>query len=367
MSVTERPQVGDGKAARRRLGVLDCDIHNALRSRDTLKSYLPDRWHVYYDRLHPAGRVQLGARPQPDFFRRDAFPAQGAAGSDLGLMREQYLDPFNVRAGVLSPLDPLTWPTAGDLSLALNSALNDWIVEEWLTRDDRLYAAISVPLEDGLRAAEEIERAAADPRFVMVLLLVTSREPLGNPKYWPIYEAAVANKLPVGVHVAGFSGTATATGYPAYHAESHLTMVTPYTAQTASLVYSGVFERWPSLQFVLEEGGIGWVPPLMWRMDRAWEAMREEHPHLQTRPSETIRNHFYFTTQPLDEPEKDEYLPQLLDHLGMDDRILFASDYPHWDFDNPDRVLTESVVGAERREKILARNALAVMRFPEGA
>jgi predicted TIM-barrel fold metal-dependent hydrolase len=281
-------------------------------------------------------------------------------------MREQYLDPFGVRAGVLSPLDPLAWPTSGDLSLALNRGLNDWLAVEWLDRDDRLFGAISVPLEDGRLAAEEIERVASNPRFVMVLLLVTTREPLGHPKYWPVYEAAAANGLPVAIHVAGFSGTATATGYPTYHVESHLTMVLPYVTQVVSLVSSGVLARWPSLQLVMEEGGIGWAPPLMWRLDRAWEAMSADYPHLDERPSDVIRRHFWFTTQPLDEPEKDEYLPQLLDHLGMDDRILFASDYPHWDFDNPDRVLESSVVGHERREKILCRNALGVMRFPPG-
>lgn len=361
-----REQVAGKRGARPALGVTDCDIHNAMPSKDTLKAFLPEQWHVYYDRIHGPGRTQLGARPQPDFFRRDSFPKEGGApGSSLELMREQYLDPFGVRAGVLSPLDAMGWPTAGDLSLALTSALNDWMIEAWLERDERLYGAISVPLEDGLRAAEEIRRSAQHPRFVMVLLLITSREPLGHPKYWPIYEAASEVGLPVAIHVAGFSGTATALGYPTYHAESHLTMVTPYVVQTTSLVHSGVFQRWPDLQVVLEEGGIGWLPPLMWRLDRAWEAMREEHPHLEERPSDVIRKHFWFTTQPLDEPEEPEYLVHLLDQLDMDDRILFASDYPHWDFDNPERVLPASQVGEERRRKIMAENSLALLRFTD--
>jgi len=350
----------------RQLGIIDCDIHNAMASKDVLRAYLAQRWHVYYDHLRVPGRVQLGARPQPDFFRRDAFPPSGGApGSDLTVLCEQYLDPFNVRAGVLSPLDPIFWPTSGDLSLALNAALNDWMVAEWLSQDDRLYGAISVPLEDGARAAEEIARVAGEPRFVMVLLLVTSREPLGSTKYWPIYEVAAAHGLPVAVHVAGFSGTATATGYPTYHAESHLTMVMPYVAQTTSLVYSGVFDRWPTLQFVMEEGGLGWLPPLMWRLDRAWNSMRDDYPHLKVPPSQVIREHFWLTTQPLDEPEEPAFLSQLLDQLGMDERILFASDYPHWDFDNPDRVLPAALVGRERREQIMTRNARGALRLPE--
>jgi predicted TIM-barrel fold metal-dependent hydrolase len=351
-------------SAGKKLGLLDCDVHNALSSPEALKPYLPKKLHVYYDRIRVGVRLEFGARPQPDFFRRDAFPASGPPGSDLDLMREQYLDPHGVRAAVISPLEILGWPTSGELSHAVNRGMNELVAEQWLEQDHRLYGAICVPLEDGPRAAAEIERVAANPRFAMVLLLITTREPLGDSKYWPIYEAAEANGLPIGVHVGGFSGTASASGWPIYSIEYHGGLTMAYSAQVASLVYSGVFDRFPGLQFVLEEGGIGWAPPLMWRLDRTWEAMREEHPHLQERPSNVIRKHFWFTTQPLDNPEKDEYLGELLDHLDMDGRVLFASDYPHWDFDDPRRVLPATLVGRERRERILGANALDVMRFP---
>ena len=109
-------------------------------------------------------------------------------------------------------------------------------------------------------------------------------------------------------HVGGFSGTHTATGWPTYFVEHHTGYTQPYQAQIVSLVYSGVFDRFPGLQFVLEEGGIGWMPSLMWRLDRAWEALREHAPHLERPPSEVIREHFWFTTQPFDEPEQPEYL-----------------------------------------------------------
>jgi predicted TIM-barrel fold metal-dependent hydrolase len=186
---------------------------------------------------------------------------------------------------------------------------------------------------------------------------MVTREPLGHPKYWPIYEAAVAHGLPIAAHVGGFSGTHLATGWPAYFVEQHSGYTQPYHAQIVSLVYSGVFDRFPDLQFCFEEGGMAWVPPVMWRLDRAWESMRTEEPRLQRRPSEIIREHVAFTTQPMDEPEKPEFLLQLLEQLDMDDRIMFSTDYPHWDFDDPRRVLPASLIGRERREKIMSANA----------
>jgi uncharacterized protein len=346
-------------------GLIDCDVHNALRNHDVLKQYLASRWHVYYDHgSHVGGHggQVVGARPQRNIYRQDSLLESGTPGSDLAVMQEQLLDLFDVRQAILSPLEVLGWPTYGDAAGAFISALNDWMVDQWLDRDPRLYGAISIPVEDGIRAAAEIERAARNPRFVTVLMTMVTREGFGHPKYWPIYEVAADLGLPVAAHVGGFSGTHLATGWPAYFVEQHTGYTQPYQAQIVSLVYSGVFDRFPNLQLVLEEGGIGWMPALMWRLDRVWESMRDHAPHLQRPPSEVIREHISFTTQPFDEPEKPAYLPQLLEELDMDDRLMFASDYPHWDFDDPRRVLPKSL-GTELRDKIMRDNARATFRF----
>ena len=257
-------------------------------------------------------------------------------------------------SAILSPLEVLGWPTYGDEAGAFMTALNDWMVDEWLDADDRLYGAISIPVEDGPRAAAEIERAAADPRFVTVLMTMVTREASGirsTGRSTRRRRPTVCRSRPTS---GASAGRTSATGWPTYFVEQHAGYTQPYQAQIVSLVYSGVFDRFPGLQVVLEEGGIGWMPSLMWRLDRAWESMREHAPHLTRRPSETIREHFWFTTQPFDEPEKPAYLPQLLEQLGMDDRIMFASDYPHWDFDDPRRVLPKSL-GNELREQDHAR------------
>jgi predicted TIM-barrel fold metal-dependent hydrolase len=291
------------------------------------------------------------------------MPAAGPPGSDFELMQEQLLNRFGVRRAILSPLEILGWPTYGELAQAMTAALNDWMVEEWLERDERLYGSISIPVEDGARAALEVRRAAQNPRFVNVFMTMVTREGLGHPKYWPIYETAADLGLPVVAHVGGFSGTHTSTGWATYFVEHHAAHTQAYQAQIVSLVYSGVFDRIPDLQFVLEEGGIGWMPPLMWRLDHAWESMRRHVPHLERRPSDVIREHVWFTTQPLDEPEKPGYLLQVLEQLDMNDRIMFSTDYPHWDFDDPTRVIPASLVGEKLRRKILVENAQRLFHF----
>jgi predicted TIM-barrel fold metal-dependent hydrolase len=354
------------KRRRERTPVIDCDVHNALRKPSDLEEYLPARWHVYYRQgTHPSLGVAQGARPQPDPFRLDSRPAGGGqSGSDLPLLQEQLLERHNVVKAIVHPvLEVLRAPQSGEFGLAVSNAINDWMVAEWLDQDPRLYGAVSVPVEDGALAAQAVERAAEHPRFVKVMVTATTREGLGHSKYWPLYEIASAKGLPIAAHVAGFSGTLLATGLPVYNIEFRMGLSQAFSAQVISLVGSGVFTRFPNLRFVIEEGGIGWIAPLMWRLDSSWETMRDQVPHLTERPSAVIRRHFSLTTQPLDEPEQAESLVQLLDQIGMDDHIMFSSDYPHWDFDDPDRVLPASAIGHERRVDILHRNAERLFNF----
>ncbi len=355
-----------GRTASKRVGLVDCDVHNTAPSVQYLMKFLPERWHPYVPQIF--GRtwagVTIGARQAPDIYRRDSHPPNGGPpGSDFEFLREQLLERWGVDRAILNPLEVLAWQVTqyGELALALSRASNQWLIEDWLDRDPRLFATMSIPQEDGPRSAEEIHRLAGHARFVAVLMTVWGREPYGHPKYFPIFEAATANDLPVIIHVGGWSGQLVAGGTPTYWSEHHSLNYQAYCAHVASLVYSGIFDRLPNLRIVLEEGGIGWMPSLMWRLDRSWRQMREHVPHLTRKPSEIVKDHFWFTTQPLDEPSRPKFLVELFEHLGMDDHILYSSDYPHHDFDAPDRILPQ--ISPELRNKIFSLNAEALFDF----
>ena len=70
--------------------------------------------------------------------------------------------------------------------------------------------------------------------------------------------------------------------------------------------------------------------------------MKQETPHLKRAPSEYIRESVWLTTQPMEEPQPREHVLDAIDWIGWD-RLLFATDYPHWDFDEPSRVLPPGV------------------------
>ncbi len=359
--------------------IVDCDIHNAPVSEESLLKYMPAEW-----RAHRAAGGRLGAevgarretlgdrsylgceypRATPRAARTDAWPPSGAPpASDLQFMREQLLDRYRIDYGVLTPMLGAGEQLDLDRGAALASAINDWQVAEWLEPESRLRASINVAYEDGDLAAQEIHRLGDDPRFVQVLMMIRTAEPMGRRKYWKLYEAAADHDLPVGVHYGGWGrGPITGTGFGSYYLEDNVGMATAFQDQLASLVCEGVFEQFPKLRIVLIEGGIAWLAPLIWRLDRAWKLLREEAPRLTQLPSELIRSHVWLTTQPIDEPPREQDFVAMLEQLQMNDKIMFATDYPHWDFDAPDRTLPRAI-GAEARNAILSENALKLYRI----
>ncbi|MBZ9936903.1 amidohydrolase [Mesorhizobium sp. BR1-1-16] len=355
-----------------RQAIADCDIHPAPRSMEKdIFSRLAPRWRTHIatvGMLARQGFTQEMQYPkgQPMAVRRDAFPPGGGMpGSDLDFMRAQHLDPNNVQFGVLIPLGAAQSLQNIDLSVALCTAINDWQVEEWTSREPRLRGSIVAAYQDPQAAVAEIHRLAGKRDFVQVSLLSRLPNPIGHRSFWPIYAAAAEVGLPIGVHAFGNGGWAiTGGGWPSYYGEDMMSHAQTSQSALASLVLEGVFERFPTLRVALIEGGLGWLPSLRWRLDRIWERSRDELAHLPRPPSEYIRESVWLTSQPIEEPANRQHIAEVIDWIGWD-RVLFASDYPHWDFDDPQRAMPLPL-SRERRDRFFLKNALDLYGIPHG-
>jgi predicted TIM-barrel fold metal-dependent hydrolase len=321
-----------------RPALIDCDHHNELDSDADLYPYLPQRWleHVRtYGLRSPAG----GFYPRFMPHREDARPPSGRkSGSEARFTIRHFIEPENVAYAILIPLSGVGGQQNLELGAALATAVNDWQVAEWLDVDARFRASITVPFEDPAAAVAEIERRAGDKRFVQVQFSGRPHEPMGRRKYWPIYEACARHGLHVMSHAFGSYGQPiTGAGWPSYYVEDHVGPAQAMQANIASMVLEGVFEHFP-IKVISVENGFAWLPSLCWRMDAAWHMLKSEVPHLKHEPSEYVRRHVYASTQPMEEPHRPRYFLDMLEQYGdLVDHILFASDYPHWDYDDPDQ------------------------------
>jgi uncharacterized protein len=363
MSVLQTaPQVPADPA--RSVSLVDCDVHPTLTHAQLLTRVSP-RWRTHLERYGRRTPIitEFYPRAANAGFRLDSWPDQpgGFPGSDLGLLRTQLLDEYGIDYGILNTLGLLNCHEVPELAAEIARALNDWMLE-WMEQEPRLLGALVVPYEHPDLAVREIERCAGDPRWVQLILPDSAEDPLGSRKYWPIYEAAVSHGLPVAIHTAGYWPHLD-TGWPSYYLEEHVANSTRMQSQLINYVCEGTFDAFPQLRLVLTEAGVAWAPPLLWSLDSAWELLRDDSPPLDRRPSEIVHDHVWFTTQPVEEPDNPVEFAQVIAHARLEDRLLFATDYPHWDFDSPTQALPRSL-GEDQRRKILAGNACALYGLP---
>lgn len=332
--------------------IFDVDIHHTWSSPEALTEYVAPRWR---DMLQDQGarliypvRNHISPGLNGSNKRLESFPpAGGPPGSDPEWMRSQLLEPLNIAHAVLCyDVGFQAGVTNPYLAAELCRAANDWSIDHWLSDDDeRMHGAILVAPELPEQAAAEIRRLADHPRMVEVLLVANMiGKPYGHPLYWPIHEAAAECGLAVALHLGGElfptgSGRTSAGGQPLSRLELFTLFEQGGMHHLTSMLTHGVFERFPTLRVLVKEYGFSWIPWLLWRLDSQLATLRWENPAITELPSTTFRDHVIVSSQPFDHTDDRRQMIELLESFGgMEDILVFATDYPHWDADEPTRV-----------------------------
>ncbi len=340
--------------------LIDADVHNASASEEYLP-YLSKYWAEHVKR-YSAGAAPGLYRSPIGVMRADAQPPDGGmAGSDPQHVIDDHLDVYGIDYAVLtgSGILGISLCPDPDYGNAIASAYNDLLVDKWLNFSPRFRGSLLINHSDPVAAAKEIDRMGSHPAIVQTIMASGSNQLFGQRFYHPIYEAAERNGLPVAVHPGtegnGIAGPPTPAGYPTRYMEWHNILPTNYMAHLNSLVCEGVFEKFPKLKFVAIEGGVAWLPHLMWRMDKNYKALRSTTPWLKRLPSEYIKEHVRLTTQPIEEPENSEHILQIFEMIDAHRTLMFSSDYPHWDFDNPKMALPR--MSKELKARVMSETA----------
>jgi len=256
-----------------------------------------------------------------------------------------------------------------ELAGVLCHAVNRWLLEEYMAVDPkRLKGAGLIPCQDPVAAVKELEWLAQHRKDGMVTAMLPNNVygvNLGDRRFDPIYEAAQATGMPLAVHpqtghdgqygVWGVMGAGTDRMEKYSYVHTTAFSFEPMVAMM-HMIGEGVFDRYPNLKVAFVEGACGWLPFWAGRLDEHFEKLRPQWLLCQRRPSEIIKSGQISLTC---EPEE-EILPYVLQTMG-EDKVMYASDYPHWDCEFPESVnMLTAIPGMdeERKRRVLGRNAI---------
>ena len=294
--------------------MIDCDVHVHPAGVEALFPYLPRHWVEHIKQSAFNGPTDCY---YPKHMSTSATLEEITARPDLERM---ILNCTYAIDGLHNP----------DAALAFAGAVNDWLIAEWLEKDDRLRASLVVPVQLPEAAAQEIARVGSHPGFVQVFLPVRTQHPLGSRLYHPLWHAIVEHDLVAGIHYGGSPGNPPfPSGWPSSWLEDHAGMAQVFQSQVCSIIAEGVFDQFPAARVALIEGGFTWLPAFMWRFDKEWKNLRRLVPWVREAPSEYMKKHMKLTIQPLDAPVNARHLREIIGQIGSDGMLLYASDFPH--------------------------------------
>src|SRR5215472_1638219 len=247
-----------------------------------------------------------------------------------------------------------------ELRTVLVRAYNDWLSEFCATAPERLLGQAVVPVHDPAEAVREIERTASKSLRGLFVGDDGADYPITDTSYDRLWAAAAEQRRPVNIHIGGGSlrrrNLLFGQNPPPGQKEAFVSIAPMSIAETlAMLIFGGTFDRHPSLQVVIAEGGIGWVAYFLERMDHVFEKQgRWAGSTIKDKPSAYFRRNVLVTF------EEDEAGIRTYDLIGPT-RIMWSSDYPHSDTTWPrSREAIEKHFGslpAEHRRAMTCENA----------
>ncbi len=340
------------------LPLIDCDIHPQPSKENPMEPHIPEAFRE-------AMRQGMHGAPGPGYLNPFGVNRRDIRCDNPIEAGRTHLDRYNIAYGVLqSPGLRASITNSIDTGSAIAHAWNDWQMKTWMDVDSRYLGSICINMNDPIESAKEIRRCAQRKGMVQVVVTGEAQKLYGDRSYFPIWEACNEHSLPVCMHpgAEGSYGSAPG-GRPSTYFEWHSAIPLTHQAQLISIICEGIFEKFPRTKLVICEAGYAWLAHTMWRLDKNFKALRAATPWLKRLPSEYIFDHVRFTSQPLEETEKPEHMLWMFEILKAERTLCFATDFPHWDFDEPSRAFPKKM-SDHLRKRIFYENAAELYGLP---
>jgi uncharacterized protein len=251
---------------------------------------------------------------------------------------------------------------SGGLGRELARLYNDWVARLVKGQEDFFLPCAMASAGCPEAMADELRRVVKQYGFrASHLAPYCGSRNMDDPAYFPYYEAAEELSIPLMCHPN--SNGELIDRFDNFYKTHVLGRPTNCSAALVALVLGGVFERFPRLKVVFFECSAEWILYWMHRMDDDWE-WAKDFPQIsgamKRAPSEYIRRNCWVTCE-ADEGD----LARPIAEIG-EDRILMATDYPHFDSEYPNTVSTiraRKDLNDRQKAKILGENAAALLNL----
>ena len=239
--------------------------------------------------------------------------------------------------------------------VALCRAYNDFIAD-YCKASPRLKAVANLPVGNPEEAVKELTRSVTKLGLSGAMLAAQAHNKnFGNKEFHPLYEEAQSLGAPLAIHAFGGdeAGSEIFDQFICIHTTGH---PFPVLRQLTGMMFGGIPELFPKLKLAFLEIGCGWLPYWMERMDEEWEKRgKAEAPLCKKRPSEYMSHgQIYYGCEP-----EEKTIGYVVGEIGSE-RIMYASDYPHWDMSWPESgvlIWRREDLSPEAKKNILGDNA----------
>jgi predicted TIM-barrel fold metal-dependent hydrolase len=298
------------------------------------------------DQYYMAG-VKLLKRPETSLTR-----ANWQLADELIRIHTELMHDIGIKGSIILPTSMLRLAIGSPRAeVTVAKAYINYMLDNFLGKYPEMNTLIYVPTQSPDKAVELIDKFGHEKGVLGIMISAASSVNAGSDLMDPIYEACTSKQLPVCVH--GHRNAASPD--MKFLGEHALTFPMSLIRHLTSVILNGVPVCYPKLKFVFMEGGVTWIPWIRARLDDEYTKRRIEAPLLTKLPSEYMKD-FYYTSQPLEQSHM-EGLPPIFDMMDFENHLLYASDYPHWDFDVPSVIYDLPFLSETVKKKILGENA----------
>jgi uncharacterized protein len=356
--------------------IVDVDAHHY--ENESLDDFLPFMENDVLRQLVLAGRAKGRGSVVPNLAvgfqdmggRITRYPMRSSEKTTQGKLRDvelghRWMDAMSVDYSCLFPTLMLAVGLHPDpaMEVELCWAYNRWLTEKALPEGGgRFYSMLTLPFSDADAALRQIETFGACKYVTGFMITCVRSLAVHHNAHMKIYRALEERGLALSFHSAINPGepvfkslnrfaSVHALGFPFYNI-LHLT----------NWVTNGLGERFPKLPVIWIEGGLAWIPFLMQRLDHEYMLRSSEYPLLKKKPSDYMRD-MYYASQPM-EAENLRALACTFEMIDAETHLLYASDYPHWDFDLPSRIWDLPFLSEKAKHNILGGTAARLFKLP---